>query len=215
MTNDQADFRCRPQLRWWQCDRKTLLLAMFITAAAFGWLSVMVALTQGQRQAVAEIEKLGGQVYYDFQWDEDGQWAGRMEPSWLRKLFGNVRAVLGNATEITDDSLMHFSRLTMLETLDLTNTHITGSGFQHIQGLDSLKSIYLGNTNTNDAGLEHLKRLSSLKHIILSDTPITDVGLEHLARLVQLQSLRIQGTNTSTAGVNKLRKALPNCQIVR
>jgi hypothetical protein len=44
---------------------------------------------------------------------------------------------------------------------------------------------------------------------------VTDVGLKELAALKQLRKLDVAGTNvTYFAGVEELKKALPQCEIV-
>ena len=48
----------------------------------------------------------------------------------------------------------------------------------------------------------------------LSETQVTDAGLKDLAPLTKLTHLALPGTAVTDAGVEKLRKALPKCQIL-
>jgi hypothetical protein len=48
----------------------------------------------------------------------------------------------------------------------------------------------------------------------LGDNPITDVDLEHLKPLKNLKQLELSGTSVTKEGVESLRKALSNCEIL-
>jgi len=212
-TTEQTLPALRP--KWWQCDRQTLYVAAILAATGVGWLSYQIVVTHDQRLAAAEFERMGGMVYYDFQWDENDQWTGILNPSRLRKLFGSVRAVTGHRIDITYDDLIHLNALPRLETLDLTDSPITGARFVDVKELNHLRALYLAGTGVDDDALEQIARFANVRHIILSHTRITDAGLEHLTGLNNLESLRIIATNTSDAGIEKLKKSFPNCQIAR
>ena len=65
-----------------------------------------------------------------------------------------------------------------------------------------------------DAGLEHLKGLTQTPiGWTCWDTQVTDAGLVHLKGLSQLQWLNLTSTRVTRHGVEKLQKALPNCEI--
>ena len=64
-----------------------------------------------------------------------------------------------------------------------------------------------------DTGLEHLKALTELQSLNLDGTNVTDAGLEHLTGLTELYVLSLRNTNVTEDGLNKLRLALPNCDI--
>ncbi|HZN32513.1 MAG TPA: hypothetical protein VFB80_01795 [Pirellulaceae bacterium] len=49
--------------------------------------------------------------------------------------------------------------------------------------------------------------------LFLRGPDYTDAAALHLARLTSLQSLTLDGTNISAAAVERLRHALPHCQI--
>ena len=61
----------------------------------------------------------------------------------------------------------------------------------------------------------HLKGLANLQTLHLSGPKITDAGLVHLNGLTQLQDLGLQQTKVTDAGVAELKKALPDCKIVK
>ena len=113
----------------------------------------------------------------------------------------------------TDADLVHLVGLRALEELSLHQTRITGAGLVHLKGLTTLKRVFLSDTAVDDQGVSQLKELKNLKVLGLSGTRITDRSLEHLAGLKNLSSLFALGTKVTDAGVAKLGKSLPDCDI--
>jgi hypothetical protein len=52
-----------------------------------------------------------------------------------------------------------------------------------------------------------------LRELDLMDTRVTDAGLIHLEGLVNLARLYLYGTNLTDAGIQRLRRALPHCDV--
>jgi hypothetical protein len=67
----------------------------------------------------------------------------------------------------------------------------------------------------DDNALAMLYKFGELRSLDLRDTPITDGGVRHIAALQRLEQLDIRGTRISNDGLQKLRGALPNCEITR
>jgi hypothetical protein len=175
-----------------------------------------------QREAVAEIEKLGGGVYYDWQCDKNihvPDFYAKMPTShWLRSLFGDdlfqsANVVTLTGTKVTDAELEHLKGLSQLQELYLLCTKVTDAGMERLTGLSQLQWLWLGGTKVTDAGLEHLKGLSQLQRLDLRNTQVTDAGLEHLKGLSHLRLLHLDDTQVTDAGIKKLHQALPNCTI--
>jgi hypothetical protein len=114
---------------------------------------------------------------------------------------------------ITDAGLAHIRGLSRLRTVDLLEAKVTDAGMKYLAGLKQLRSLVLIGSPITDAGLVDLGRLSCLQTLDLSESKITDAGLSHLGRLGELQVLRLTGCQVTEAGVEKLRKALPRCEI--
>jgi hypothetical protein len=66
-----------------------------------------------------------------------------------------------------------------------------------------------------DEALKRIAELPQLWALHLSSKGITDAGLARLHCMSQLQVLSLEETQVTERGVTNLRKALPNCQIVR
>jgi hypothetical protein len=100
-----------------------------------------------------------------------------------------------------------------LAVLNLGRTKVTDDGLKSLEGLKNLRKLHLENTRIGDAGLAHLKNLSSLEYLNLYGTQVTDSGLSELEGLKHLKSLYLWQTKVTPEGVEKLKKALPGCEI--
>jgi hypothetical protein len=116
-------------------------------------------------------------------------------------------------TNIANESLKYVGGLRNLQWLDIGDTRITDDGLRYLLELPFLHQLSLLNTRLTDEGLDYIERLFNLESLDLMNTLVSDVGVEHLVNLVRLKSLRIFQTRISEAGYNKLRSALPRCQI--
>ena len=128
------------------------------------WLVVPVVQAQenkaAQDQAVAKLEKLGGQVFRDeIQADRP------------------VIAADLDETMIDDAGLANLKGLTDLQSLSLDGTRITDAGLVNLKGLTSLTDLSLDNTEVGDAGLAQLVALKNLRKLSLDHTSVTDAGL--------------------------------------
>ena len=114
------------------------------------WLLVKWHAVRVQREAVAEIRRVGGKVGY----------SASQGPKWLRNVMGDgwvndaVMVSCGDLT--TDGDLEHLKGLGQLRELWLDNTKITDAGLKHLEGLAQLDTLAIDNTKISDAGLEYL-----------------------------------------------------------
>jgi hypothetical protein len=93
-------------------------------------------------------------------------------------------------TKVGDARLAHFKECEHLSILDLQDcTRVTDAALVHFKGWKNLRLVFLENTQVSDAGLGHLKDCNSLGHLLL------------------------HGTKVTAAGIDRLRKALPKCEI--
>jgi hypothetical protein len=69
--------------RWpFQFSIRSLLLLVVAVALPFSWLAAEIQETKREREAVVEIEELGGHVTYNWELGRDA------EPAWLRSILG-------------------------------------------------------------------------------------------------------------------------------
>lgn len=136
-----------------------------------------------------------------------------------------------------------FDQLTFVETLKkatLEESPISDLGLQQLARCSQLEELYLGQSKVTDAGVKHLGKLNHLRDLSLSGTAITADGLEVLLDLKRLEALWIedtqlgdeaipilekmkqlkrlwakQGTKITPTGFDRLKKSLPDCDIVR
>jgi len=85
-----------------------------------------------------------------------------------------------------------------------------------LRELSSLQEIYLGAVPTRIRGSDvvHFRAFSRLRVLYLNGQPIADEHLIHLESMLSLRELYLQRTSVTQAGIAKLQKALPDCQIV-
>ncbi len=118
-------------------------------------------------------------------------------------------------TSISDDGLSCLRDIKGLERIFLQGSQISGVGFRHLSEQRNLSWMDLRDSRFADAGMVHLNKFRTLRLLHLDRTLITDTGLAHLENLTSLRSLRLCGTRVTDDGAAKLRKALPDCDIVR
>jgi len=155
----------RPKRHWFQYSLRTLLLLMLLASIGMSWLAVKMQQARRQREAVEAIQKLGGQVWYDYEVQQSGNplpGAGPPGPAWLRNLLG-------------EDILARVVYVSFFR-----SSSVTDAGLERLKGLTQLQELYLGVTQVSDAGLEHLKGLTQLQQLYFFDTKVTDEGVKKL-----------------------------------
>mgnify|MGYP005850617887 CR=1 FL=1 len=143
---------------------------------------------------------------------------------------------------LTDDRLAHLRGGPRLTSLWLDRNEIAGPGLAHLAGL-KLSSLSLGFNNLSDATLTHLKQLDTLGTLGISYCPavtdagirggtlqgmthlkrlnlrglkqVTDATLDDLVRFGHLEHITIRETKISPAGVERMKKAMPNTVVFK
>jgi hypothetical protein len=201
--------------RWFQFSLRSLLIFTLICAIPCAWLGRKVEQKRKERETVKAIFKLGGEVFYDCQFDPSGYTIPTPHlpgPEWLRQLLGedffaDVEVVSVTITPDAEAALVNVSGLTQLKKLWLWGRGATVSDawVVNLKALAQLKELTLGNMKVTDAGLESLKDLTQLQRLVLAETKITDAGLVHLRGLTKLQFLLLTKNNVTDDGLVHLR----------
>jgi hypothetical protein len=207
------------KLRWFQFSLRSLLLFVLLVSVGMSWFAVKMQQAKRQKEAVAAIERLGGEVFYDYQYRvldvhtifvTEAQPPG---PEWLQRLLGNdffstvtfVRFIR-RKVNVNDAELEHIiNDLPQLRFLDLPGTEVTDAGLERLGKLSGLQSLILSDTQITDAGLQHLSQMPQLKDLCLGGTKVTDAGLGSLRVLTRLDSLDLDRTQVTDAGIDQLK----------
>jgi hypothetical protein len=181
---------------------RTLFVLLAVIAFWLGW---QVRQAQRQHRAVAAIVAAGGVVEYDFPSGDANWW----RPAWVRRLIGDD--FLHDVVAVRFDGAQLMVEQRRYE--HPTNEQLANalSGLADLPGLERLElGIMLP---LQDGDLRHLAGLSGLRSLIIYSQQITDAGLEHLSVLARLEFLDVDYTSVSEDGVERLRRALPECYI--
>jgi hypothetical protein len=181
-----------PKRRWAQFSLGTMFV---VVTGICVWLAFQVNRAHRQAVAVSAIRRMGGEVYYEYQYLEtDGETnltinAVPTAPPWLLNSLGED--FVYRAVAVTPKY-----------------THFPGTFFGPALNHNDFSD------RTDDA-LEDIGRLGSLRILDLQNTKVSDVGLAHLKKLAELRHLTLIGTQVSTVEVDEIQSALPSCRIIR
>ncbi len=176
----------RPKRRAVRLSVRALMALVLLIGGGLGWVGYQ---SRVQRDAVASINKAGGNVLYDFQFvggtsSDTYQGGGKpWAPKWMVDFLGPdyVGTVIHVNLEgcRTAEVLHSVARLHRLEILSLFMTDVTDEQMIQLAGLDRLRELNFHDTGLGDAGLRHLKGLRQLQEIALPQN-VTDAGLIRL-----------------------------------
>ena len=186
------------------------------------------------------IGELGGSILYDYEWSYYQQLPPLPRPVgpkspwplWLRQSVGDdfLHRVVAVDLElplvylitmerreedaITERDLAVLGGFPNLQRIILRCQPLGGSAVRELMRYPELREVYLEETLIADADLIHLAKLPRLSELSLIATGIGDAGLEHIAGMTSLRRLWLCFTRATPEGVEKLREALPECEII-
>lgn len=121
----------------------------------------------------------------------------------------------GTKRPIRDADFLQLLLFPHLRTLFLTPCdEITDEGLATISRLVHLDHLEIGDGKITDAGLALLAPLQGLERLHLLDMPLSDAALPHLYVHAKLRYLDVRWTSITPLGVEELKKALPNCEVL-
>jgi internalin A len=115
-----------------------------------------------------------------------------------------------------DAGLTSLCRIKHLRTLYISGSAVTDAGLAKLKTCTQLTELNLSGCKAiSDRGLTPIAELKSLLRLDLSFTPVSDASIPELAKLQNLGMLIINDTRITAQGADRLRKALPHCEVLR
>lgn len=166
------------------------------------WLGWKIEKQRHERELVASIQKVGGNVRYDFEVEDRMPW----HRNWLGRLFGEDflaevadvtlcgprgNQVAGGPTDNQLAGLADLANLPRLKTLRLYSFSATNAGLAHIANIKSIEKLWIAGAQITDEGLVHIGAMTNLGRLRLSHTRIKGAGLAELNRCKNLTCLYI------------------------
>ena len=106
------------------------------------------------------------------------------------------------------------SKLSNLETVDLSGTAITAAGVEQLAALSKLNRLSLWNAKgIGDSAAGTLASMKALAVLDLSGTALSDRGLDNLSRSASLRLIYLSGTKVTAEGANRCRGSHPDCRV--
>ena len=124
-----------------------------------------------------------------------------------------VVAINRNFTKVTNKDFEILSSFSSLEYLAFVGSNISIPGLKKLASLTRLEFLDLSISSITDKALASLLQFPKLNYLHLSETQITDAGLLHLSKIHTLEFINLRLTKATEAAIDKLRRALPNCEI--
>ena len=116
---------------------------------------------------------------------------------------------------VDDQAMGQLSDLSpQIARLDLSRTQVSDGGLFGVGKCKKLTRLSLRSTSVSGKGMADLKGLSELRFLNLSETQVGDDAVPHLSALKNLEKLYLWGSEVTADGVDRLKKALPNTQVV-
>lgn len=176
----------------WRISLRTVFGAIGLLGIVLGW---WVNGVSKQRQIVARVRELGGDLYYD--WEYEGRRSAPVGP------FGAYRAV---RQWIGPDAV---DRIAILDLgLDRGHTRVVATEDDVIGLLDrySFQALYLSETGISDRTLRAIGRQWQCEVVKIAGTRVTNDGIEHLRGMSKLRELDISRTTLSDAPLQSIAK---------
>lgn len=112
-----------------------------------------------------------------------------------------------------DDALEVVAQLPRLEHFWLTRVKITETHAKHIASFPQLRILEISHCDASDEVIAPLSRSKSITVLSLAGTPISDASIDHLVQMEQLTALNAKETRITKVGYEKLKAALPKCNV--
>ncbi len=137
----------------------------------------------------------------------------------------NLKGLAMGGNKLTDTALQFLRTMPQIEYLDLAGTQrtdsglwslaVTPSGLGAVAAVTELRDLSLAGTAVNARGLEELKPLAQLERLNLQGCKqLHDDAAAILATFPRLQILDLKDSGITPAAAERVRAALPHCQVL-
>lgn len=187
---------------WWNGDLSIVPFLRRLKNLAAIEFSNAEDVSNSTLETVSKIRRINSLVLYS---------GGKFDATGLRHLqsLSNLRELSLRETPVTDAGLKEIGRIVTLQELSLAGTKITNKGLVYLSQLKDLRTLDLTGAPVTDDGLASIIKLTRLEELNLRNT---NVG--RMDRLVTLKRLRFLMVPHGVTGVETLRRALPDCEII-
>ena len=174
-----------------------------------------------QKRSVSVAEKAYGLVMYDYQQEQNGRFndqAPQPPLTVLSRVFGfhaehSVVFVDLDSGQVTDETMAGLTGFRDLEVLHISNTSISDQGLAVVSKFPALRVLTLNTNGLSENALKYVVISSALEELEVHNFKITDIGVMRLSQMQNLRRLYLEGTDISKLGIEKLRAAMPKCEI--
>lgn len=191
---------------------RTLLLVTTLVCVAMGAWTIYVQPFRAQAASRVQVSDLGGTTSA----------LTAPGPNWHRWLvetmvgpeqFIHVARADLRGCRVSSADVPPIAGLRYLKTLYLDRAEVTDENIAALASMSELEELSLTYTSVSDKGLARIATLPSLRTLHLTGVPITDASLDSLAHAPWLREIYIRWTKVTPEGVERLQRALPNCQL--
>ncbi len=116
-----------------------------------------------------------------------------------------------SGSAITDEGLPALAGLVSLQTLSLYSTNVEGDGLGNLPA--SIIRLSVMSSKLTDRAATEVAKLTSLEELTLSSPLLSDQAIDSLASMSSLRKLRLGGESIGEAELERLRQALPDCEV--
>ena len=214
MTTTAVAMKSPKRRRGFRVSLRVFMLLVLVAGGGLGWKANKA---RRIRRAVAEVQRLGGSAYYDYEFHatKDRNSIPRPEPRWLQRLLGpeyfhDVRYVSINFPVLAADEpsrikdLAFLSDLKELQWLYLANSGADDAAFHRLTPLPRLQVLSLYEPRVGDAGLAWLSGCHDLKMLTVSSPLCGDETARRVGRLKTLTKLGLYASKMTDEGVEAL-----------
>ena len=126
----------------------------------------------------------------------------------------SLREIQAHFTQFGKRGAKHIDGWDQLEVLGVARAAIDDNVMTQFRKLDNLRELDISFNSVSDRGIKKIDDLKNVNRLIVSNCPgISNASLEAIKEWKNLRSLEIDQTNCSTAGIQELKKYLPDLDI--